>query len=192
MSYAFSDVNFIPDEIDQVRDQEARKKSAVKYMIVLFSFFLLVGLGLFAYNLYTKSRINKVIKETEEGSAKIASLSDFGASGYKLGKRLGSIKSLLEVRPYYANLINEINIQTPSDIRIDKIGSAGQTDITINGVSSKNYSPISTFQRNLQSSDSGYFIDVKLDSAKLNKDDGSVEFSFKLVLDKGKLNVKRN
>ena len=192
MSYAFSDVNFIPDKIGQERDQEVRKKSALKYMIVLFSLVLIAGLGLFAYNLYTKSKINEIIKKAEEGSGKIADLSDFAASGYKLGTRLGIIKGLLEIRPYYANLINEINSQTPSNIQIDKIGFSGQADVTIDGVSNQNYAPISVFQRNLQGSDTGYFIDVKLDSAKLNKDDGSVEFSLKLVLDNEKLNAKRN
>lgn len=191
MSYAFSDVNFIPDEIDQIRGQEVRKKSALKYMIILCVFFLLVGLLLLAFNIYTKSKINEIIKQTDIANSKVSELSDFGITGYKLGIRLGLVKELLSSRPYYNNLINEVDLQTPSNISISKIDVSGTGDFFLYGTSIQNYTPISTFQRNLQSSDTGYFIDIRLDSAKLNKDDGSVDFSFRLVLDKDKLNVKR-
>ncbi|PIR42382.1 hypothetical protein CO058_01175 [candidate division WWE3 bacterium CG_4_9_14_0_2_um_filter_35_11] len=192
MAYAFSDVNFIPDEVDQIREQEIRKKSALKYMIILCGAVLLVGLSLLSYNLYTKSKIKSVIRKTEDSTAKIADLSDFGTSGYKLGVRLGVIKDILSSRLYYDNLVNEIDIQTPNNVLVTKIETSGSTDFSIYGISSQNYTPISVFQRNLQSSDTGYFVDVKLDSAKLNKDDGSVDFSLRLVLDNGKINVKRN
>lgn len=192
MAYAFSDVNFIPDEIDQVRDQEIRKKSALKYMIILLAVFLIIGLSLLAFNLYTKSKINAVVRETDEATAKIAELSDFGKSGYKLGIRLGVVKELLSSRAYYNNLINEIDAQTPQNVNVIKIGISGSTDLAISALSEQNYTPIALFQRNLLSSSAEYFSDVRLDSAKLNKDDGSVDFSLRVVLDKGMLNAKRN
>lgn len=182
MPNSFSDVNFIPDEVVSNRQHQSQIKSLNKLSIVALVLSLVIGLGLLGYNMYTNNKVLEVEDEIQLEEARIAELNEFAESGYKLGIRLESIKDILDKRPYYGKVIEQIYEELPRGILIKNMQFSEKGGVVLSGESFPNYIPIAAFQDNLKNSDSGYFSNIRLKNASLDKSNGNANFSIEFVV----------
>lgn len=183
MPNAFSDVNFIPDEVVSNRKRVSQIKGLNKFAVTFMILSLVVGFGLLGYNLYIKNKITRLEAEIVVEENEIKELNEFAESGYKLGLRLDSIQQILSTRPYYAKVIEQIYEEVPRGVTIADIQVSETGAVILSGSASPNYIPISTLQENLESSDTGYFTEIRLRSASLDKTSGAITFTIDLLLD---------
>ncbi len=183
MPNAFSDVNFIPDEVVSDRKRNSQVKSLNKLAVGAMILALIVGGGLFGYNLYTKNKITTLKTDVTKKQSEIQELNEFAKDGYKLGLRLSSVKTILSERPYYGKIVEELYNQVPEGVGIKDIQVDDEGSVILTGIAVPNYIPIATFQDNLKASDSQYFTKIRLRSAALEKTTGSVSFTLEFVID---------
>ncbi len=186
MPNAFSDVNFIPDDVVSNRKHDSQIKSLNKIAVVAMVVSLLAGVSLFGYNYYTKNKISLIQTDIETKEVEIQKLNEFAESGYKLGLRLAAIKGLLDKRSYYGKIISQVYEEIPRGVTINTIQVSDKGATSLSGESFPNYIPIATFQDNLKNSDSEYFTNIRLKSASLDRERGSASFTidFSINLDK--------
>jgi Tfp pilus assembly protein PilN len=187
MPNAFSDVNFIPDEVVSDRKHESQVKSLNRFAVVGMIIALLVGFGLLGYNIYTKNKIKSLESEVQNVQTQIQELNEFAESGYKLGLRLSAIKAILDNRPYYGKVIEELYKQVPEGVTIHSLQVGDKGSVIISGLAYPNYIPIATLQDNLKTSETNYFTDIRLRSAALDKSTGQVTFTIEMVIDLTKI-----
>ncbi len=180
MAHAFRDVNFIPDEIITERKQRAKLSKGNRIAIGLAIFSLLAGSGLWGYNYYNQSEIQKSEEQIAANQKKIEDLKDFGETGYQLGSRLEKSNDILENRIYFSKLFEEFTNQIPKSITVRSWQINESGSINLSASSFPNYSPIALFQKNLISSETGIFKDMRLQSASLNNKEGNVSFSVRI------------
>ncbi|PJA40941.1 hypothetical protein CO178_01330 [candidate division WWE3 bacterium CG_4_9_14_3_um_filter_34_6] len=186
MTEPFTDINFVPDDLSASRLRQSRKNQANKYSVVIAALILICGVSLFVYNLRQKANITKSRGKISELQTTIDQLKEFGESGYKLGTRLDAVKLILSSRRDFSVLLNEVNLQTPSNIVLNTWKVQEEGILQLSGDSYPSYNPIAVFQKNLQDSDKALFYNVKLESAKLNKESGKVDFSINILLNSPK------
>lgn len=183
MPNAFSDVNFIPDEVVSDRKHISQVKGLNKMAVAAMIVSLIIGGGLLGYNLYTKNKITSLEDENKTQEAQIQQLNEFAKDGYKLGLRLASVKKILDARPYYGKTIEELYGQIPNGVSIDNLQIDNDGSAVLTGSATPNYIPIALFQDNLKNSTKGYFKDISLKTASLNKTDGNVNFTLEFTID---------
>ena len=182
MPSAFSDVNFIPDEVVSNRKHESQVKSLNRFAITAMILGLAAGLGLFGYNLYTRSKITLLESQIASEEVKIQELKEFAERGYKLGLKLSSIEKVLNERPYYGKVVEQLYNEVPQGITIKNLNISEKGEVTLTGSSYPNYIPIAVFQDNLKNSDPRYFLDIRLRSASLDKSSGNISFTIEFLI----------
>lgn len=178
-----NDVNFVPEEILEAREQVQRKSTLSKVAIFVAILSILAAAGVFGYDLYLKNKLNSLQSEKAEKNATIESLKGFGETGYKLGVRLAAAEELLNTKIYFSKVFEEIRAQTPENVEIRSWQVNSEGVLTMVAFSTPNYVPIAEFQNNLLNSETNYFDTVRLQSAALDGRQQGVNFSFEIQLD---------
>ena len=100
-----------------------------------------------------------------------------------------NIEKLLNERPNFSTLVDEIHSKTPDQVIVQNYSFTGQNDISLSGIAYPNYTPIAEFQDNLLKEmkdpsvdkDKVIFTDVSIGSANYNKENGTVSFTFRIT-----------
>lgn len=177
-----NDVNFVPEEILEAREQVQRKSLLSRLAIFLAIVSVIAAAGIFGYDLYLKSRLNALQTEKAEKNATIESLKEFGEKGYKLGVRLAAAQDAINKKLYFTNVFEEVRAQKPDSIEIRSWQVNSDGVLTLIAFSTPNYVPIAEFQNNLLNSETKYFSSVRLLSAALDGRQQGVNFSFEVKL----------
>jgi Tfp pilus assembly protein PilN len=182
MRTSFNDVNFIPDEVVTNRKRDSQVKSLNRLAVTAMVLSLIAGFGLLGYNIYTRSKVTALEGQIDSEEVKIQELKEFAEKGYKLGLRLSSIEKILNERPYYGKVVEQLYREIPDGVGIKNLSISEKGAVTLTGTSYPNYIPIAVFQDNLKNSDPAYFLDIRLRSASLDKTTGNITFTLEFLI----------
>jgi Tfp pilus assembly protein PilN len=186
-SFKNQNLNFLPDEIIQDRRAKELSKSNIKISVIILLFCVAISSGLFAYRQVLNRKNNGILSDIEKYNSTIADLKDTGYRGFVLGVRLDTIKSILEKRVNYSQLIEEMTDRVPFGVVVKGYSVSTSGNLSLKALADENFAPISNYQDKLLEKEDdekkSLFKKVEIGTASLDKSNAKVNFDFKVLLD---------
>lgn len=178
------DINFIPQEIVQKRQEVVNRSNNNKFAIFTLVAVVIISAVAFYFNYSLQNELAALDSKISSNESRINDLQEFGKHGYKMGLRLNNADTIIATRNNYSYLLEEFALRVPEGINITSLSSTNNT-LSLTGSTVAGYPIIADFQDKLMQKTQGQknmFEDVRLTSSQFNKSTGQIEFTLEIDL----------
>lgn len=182
------DISLLPQEVEKVREQEAREQFLRRASLVFLAVSLLLTSSAFAYSRLLRNNLSDLEKEVAKEESKVSSLSDIAVKAYDLDVRSKALQTVFAETAHFSKLLSEVSAAVPPDVRVEEMTAPSEKSVTVSG-SSRSYVSLAKFLLTLKGKDRGdsIFEVVELRSVSLDKQTGEVSFDINLGIAEGGL-----
>lgn len=190
-------INLIPQQELNIQKEKKFLNLTTIFSVILLLIFLIVSIVILNFKYNTNQKINELDKNISSLRESINTESKIEIVARNLDSKYNTLSFILNSRPYYSDLLQELYARKPDNILILDVGLRGNNIIELNG-NSDVYLIVAEFTKNITSTEfsggdenlKNLFTNVSLNS--VNLESSGAYFSLSITFNPSVLNKKIN